>query len=260
MCQPSAGRMTSLVGRRRRHERRCTYPDSVRRVRPPKTTMPKTLTALPSSQYATDLELVSGKDLVLLLVPAASSEVCSRVGEGAAAAVFFVLLVFKHRTEGKEEEVGVRNSRSIRARCTAEESSVDGAFDWPFDLRHWRQTNGEAAVEIEVEVAVEKEAGDDSRDTTCWASLRMPILPMGGAGWKNAMASGSNRQCTNCLTTLNGPNRNEKNVATEEDRRDRTRRCSSQGKVSKSSGHGHDRLFWKWADWPQMVRTYLLST
>lgn len=180
--------------------------------------MPKTLTALPSSQYATDLELVSGKDLVLLLAPAASSEVCLRVGEGAAAAVFFVLLVFKHRTEGKEEEAGVRNSRSIRARCTAEESSVDGAFDWPFDLRHWRQTKGEAAVEVEVEVAVEKEAGDDSRDTTCCASLRMPILPMGGAGWKNAMASGLNRQCTNCLTTLNEPNRNKKDVATEEDR------------------------------------------
>lgn len=37
------------------------YPDSVRRVRPPKTTMPKTLAALPSSQYATALELESGK-------------------------------------------------------------------------------------------------------------------------------------------------------------------------------------------------------
>jgi hypothetical protein len=29
---------------------RKTYPDSVRRVRPPKTTMPNTLAALPSSQ------------------------------------------------------------------------------------------------------------------------------------------------------------------------------------------------------------------
>lgn len=38
-----------------------SYPDSVRRVSPPNTTMPKTLAALPSSQYATDLELVSGK-------------------------------------------------------------------------------------------------------------------------------------------------------------------------------------------------------
>jgi hypothetical protein len=40
-----------------------TYPDSVNRVRPPNTTMPKTLAALPRSQYATALELVSGKAL-----------------------------------------------------------------------------------------------------------------------------------------------------------------------------------------------------
>ena len=38
-----------------------SYPDSVKRVQPPKTTMPNTLAALPSSQYATPLELVSGK-------------------------------------------------------------------------------------------------------------------------------------------------------------------------------------------------------
>ena len=37
-------------------------PDSVRRVRPPKTTMPKTLAAEPSNQYATLLLLVLGKD------------------------------------------------------------------------------------------------------------------------------------------------------------------------------------------------------
>lgn len=38
-----------------------TYPDSVSRVRPPKTTMPKTLAALPINQYATPLELVLGQ-------------------------------------------------------------------------------------------------------------------------------------------------------------------------------------------------------
>lgn len=93
--------------------------------------MPKTLAALPSSQYATELEFVSGKYLALLLALAASSEVCSSVGE--AAAVFLVLLVLKHRTG--EKEAGVLTSRSILARCT-EDSSVDGDFDWPFDLRH----------------------------------------------------------------------------------------------------------------------------
>ena len=39
-----------------------TYPDSVNLVKPPQTTIPKTLTALPISQYPTTLEFVSGKD------------------------------------------------------------------------------------------------------------------------------------------------------------------------------------------------------
>lgn len=43
------------------------YPDSVNLVRPPNTTIPKTLAALPKSQYATDFELVSGKELFLNL-------------------------------------------------------------------------------------------------------------------------------------------------------------------------------------------------
>ena len=38
-----------------------TYPDSVNRVRPPKTTIPNTLAALPSNQYPTTLLVVSGK-------------------------------------------------------------------------------------------------------------------------------------------------------------------------------------------------------
>ena len=39
-----------------------SYPDSVSLVRPPNTTSPNTLAALPSSQYATALSLVSGKN------------------------------------------------------------------------------------------------------------------------------------------------------------------------------------------------------
>ena len=42
-----------------------TNPDSVNRVNPPNTTIPKTEPALASSQYATDLELVSGNIVVL---------------------------------------------------------------------------------------------------------------------------------------------------------------------------------------------------
>lgn len=45
------------------------YPDSVRRVSPPKTTIPKTLAALPRSQYATLLSDVSGKYPALVFWP-----------------------------------------------------------------------------------------------------------------------------------------------------------------------------------------------
>ena len=38
-----------------------TYPDSVSLVKPPNTTIPKTLNALPKSQNATDFDDVSGK-------------------------------------------------------------------------------------------------------------------------------------------------------------------------------------------------------
>lgn len=40
------------------------YPDSVNLVRPPKTTIPKTLTALPMSQYPTLLEEALGHELL----------------------------------------------------------------------------------------------------------------------------------------------------------------------------------------------------
>lgn len=164
--------------------RGCTYPDSVRRVRPPKMTIPKTLAALPSSQYATDLEFSSGNDELLAssLTLLARSAASSRVG---AAVLLALLVVFKHRTE---KEAGARNSRSVRVRWRGD-SSVDEAFDCPFDLRHWRHTK--EVVEVEVENA----AGDDSRDS-CWASLRMPTLPMlGGAGWKKDMAMKNYTKC-----------------------------------------------------------------
>lgn len=45
------------------------YPDSVRRVRPPNTTIPKTLAALPNSQYATTFWLVLGKKRLLAFAP-----------------------------------------------------------------------------------------------------------------------------------------------------------------------------------------------
>ena len=42
------------------------YPDSVNRVRPPNTTIPNTLAALPRSQYATGFSLLLGKKRVFL--------------------------------------------------------------------------------------------------------------------------------------------------------------------------------------------------
>lgn len=74
------------------------YPDSVSRVRPPKTTIPKTLAALPSSQYATALELVSGNDLdrvfaLSLLDKDDDVEIDWVVAESRVAVVFFLLLL-----------------------------------------------------------------------------------------------------------------------------------------------------------------------
>lgn len=49
------------------------YPDSVNLVNPPQMTIPNTLAALPSNQYATLLLLVSGHEDFLAIVPAASA-------------------------------------------------------------------------------------------------------------------------------------------------------------------------------------------
>lgn len=60
-------------------------------VRPPNTTIPKTLAALPRSQYATVLDDVSGKDddELFLFCPAASPSLdCAASPLSAAAAVF----------------------------------------------------------------------------------------------------------------------------------------------------------------------------
>lgn len=50
-----------------------TYPDSVNLVNPPKITIPKTLAALPKSQYATVLLLTSGKRDFALVAPCSAA-------------------------------------------------------------------------------------------------------------------------------------------------------------------------------------------
>jgi hypothetical protein len=93
-----------------------TYPDSVRRVRPPKTTMPKTLAALPSSQYATLLEDVLGKlvlDLeALSAAPAASAGPCAL--DAAIVAVFLSGCVDDHVTDCKTEGRGAEDREAER--------------------------------------------------------------------------------------------------------------------------------------------------
>lgn len=56
-----------------------THPDSVSLVKPPKTTIPNTLAALPSSQYATVLVDVLGKDEPLPASLLAASSMASIV-------------------------------------------------------------------------------------------------------------------------------------------------------------------------------------
>jgi len=45
-----------------------TYPDSVNLVNPPRTTIPNTNPDIPNNQYATLLEVLSGKNALLDLV------------------------------------------------------------------------------------------------------------------------------------------------------------------------------------------------
>ncbi|RMZ68697.1 BTB POZ domain-containing [Pyrenophora seminiperda CCB06] len=94
------------------------YPDSVSRVKPPKTTMPKTLAALPSSQYATLLELVFGKVLDLpSVVAAASATMALPALISSMMALFRSGCVDFHltdcRTEGRDEDGGAETAVRI---------------------------------------------------------------------------------------------------------------------------------------------------
>jgi hypothetical protein len=83
------------------------YPDSVRRVKPPNTTMPNTLAALPSSQYATLLEVVLGKelDLASLLVAASPSITLSAFAPSMVALLRRGCVDF-HRTDCRADGRG----------------------------------------------------------------------------------------------------------------------------------------------------------
>ena len=99
---------------------KATYPDSVSRVKPPKMTMPKTLTALPNSQYATPLSLVLGQLLEFApLAPAVLSTTAAFTLAGETVALFRNGCVDFHRTADCRTEgwrVETRTGRAWRAR------------------------------------------------------------------------------------------------------------------------------------------------
>lgn len=130
------------------------------------------------------MELVSGKELLLeldlSLGPEAGSAAYSRAAAGELV-LFLLAVVLRARSD---QEMGPWSCRMVRGRAREEtREGVAGAF-CPVVLRHWRQTKGEADVEVE------KEGGDESRDS--WlASPRRPARRIGAAGWRYAMAAGS---------------------------------------------------------------------
>lgn len=92
------------------------YPDSVSRVNPPNTTMPKTLAALPRSQYATVLDVVLGKLLDLLSLAAAASATMVRgASDWPKVALFRRGCVDFHLTECAMEDRGVEHREAERA-------------------------------------------------------------------------------------------------------------------------------------------------
>lgn len=82
-----------------------SYPDSVRRVKPPNTTMPNTLAALARSQYATAFELVSGDRDDFLMVFSTS----------LTASLSFVDVRKVRRQESRDKFVVRRASRKSLA-------------------------------------------------------------------------------------------------------------------------------------------------
>jgi hypothetical protein len=102
----------------------CAYPDSVRRVSPPKTTMPNTLAALPSNQYATLLDVVLGKllDFPSAAAVASASDTLPALACSIAALVRRGCVDFHRtecRTDGRDERVDA------------------GMADRIGELRHW---------------------------------------------------------------------------------------------------------------------------
>lgn len=102
------------------------------RVNPPKTTMPKTLTALPNNQYATDLSLISGKLEFLVADSPATIASCS-ICFGFGACVDCHLTAFRMKLCGAAGRTGRIAGRK-------------GAFEHALHERSCRDRRGAAAL------------------------------------------------------------------------------------------------------------------
>jgi hypothetical protein len=108
-----------------------TYPDSVRRVRPPKTTMPKTLAALPSSQYATLFDDTLGELCARVRSPlTASASIAASELDVPMAALLRSGWVDFHRTDCVGEGRGAHDREAAKS---------DRTGGWA--LRHGLHTN-----------------------------------------------------------------------------------------------------------------------
>jgi hypothetical protein len=114
------------------------YPDSVSLVRPPNITMPKTLAALASSQYATLLSLVSGKELGRALLFALSAAAAAAT---ASDALFSTGSVLCHRTVWAMD--GLPHGA---ARGKAENAGRAGAFGHGLLAKKRRARRGAAVL------------------------------------------------------------------------------------------------------------------
>lgn len=89
---PHSEGMERLVMPRDPPTKDSAYPDSVRRVNPPKMTMPNTLTAEPRSQRPTALEVVNSGLLLFVVVVASAAVVLSEAARSCSETVAVVVL------------------------------------------------------------------------------------------------------------------------------------------------------------------------
>lgn len=154
--------------------------------------------------------------------------------------LFLLVELLRYRTE---EGTVVWSCRTVRDRAR-EESREGGAEAFcPVVLRHWRQTKGEAEVEVE------KEDGEDSRDS--WlASPRRPARRI-GAGWRYAMPPAQRSEFRGDIFAEDRP------IGWVEDVLEGSRaevlrteiRVSAERGARKTQSIRSSTTFCQWADW-----------